>query len=191
MKSKSLTPKQKLFVSEFCRDKNAARSYAAAYPSVKKENTARSNGSRLLTNADIRAAIDSALEAQQRRLEISADRTLLETARIAFADIRKLVDESGALKDIADLDDDTAAAIAGVEERQAREGGRSVTVKRVRLWDKNAALEKLGKHFKLFSERMEVSGPDGGPVEVEQRVAVMAKILAEIEMTPHGLDRGR
>lgn len=33
------------------------------------------------------------------------------------------------------------------------------------LYDAQAALEKLGRHHKLFTDKSELSGPDGGPIE--------------------------
>lgn len=185
---KGLTANQRLFVDQYLIDRNATRSYLGAYPSVKTAETAGVNGNRLLRNAKIQAAIDSALGAQQKRLEISADRTLLETARIAFVDIRKLFDESGALKDTVDLDDDIAAAIASVKVRRVRGAdGEWRDVPEYKFWDKNAALDKLGRHFKLFTERTEITGADGGPISLEQKVAAMKEILDEIEGSPHGL----
>lgn len=185
---KDLTANQRLFVSEYLIDRNATRAYLAAYPTIKTSETAGVNGNRLLKNAKIQAAIDRAMMAQQKRLEISADRTLLEAARIAFADIRKLVDEDGNLKNIVDLDDDTTPAIASVKVRRVRNAdGQMVDAHEYRFWDKNAALDKLGKHFKLFIERKEVTGPDGGPISVEQKVVTMKAILDEIEGSPHGL----
>lgn len=48
-----MTKKQKIFADEYLIDLNATRAYRAAYPSVKKDETARANGSRMLTNANI------------------------------------------------------------------------------------------------------------------------------------------
>jgi phage terminase small subunit len=55
------------------------------------------------------------MEERQQRLDISVDRVLQELARIAFFDPRKLFNHDGSLKDITELDADTAAAIASVE----------------------------------------------------------------------------
>ena len=42
-------------------------------------------------------------------------RVLKELARIGFADIRKLFNEDGSLKRFQDMDDDSAAALSGVQ----------------------------------------------------------------------------
>lgn len=93
------------------------------------------------------------------KLDISAEKVLRELARLAFLDPRKLFAEDGSLKPINELDDDTAAAIAGVEyeklfehfgKGQAKHVG---TTTKVKLINKTAALEMLGKYLKLFQEQ--------------------------------------
>ena len=48
-----LTPKQQAFADYYIQTGNATESYKRAYPSCKKDDTARANASRLLTNANI------------------------------------------------------------------------------------------------------------------------------------------
>lgn len=60
-----MTEKQKIFADEYIICLNATRAYKKAYPNVKKDEVARANGSRLLTNANIKAYIDGQLEKLQ------------------------------------------------------------------------------------------------------------------------------
>ncbi|WP_294592394.1 terminase small subunit [uncultured Streptococcus sp.] len=60
-----MTEKQKIFADEYIICLNATRAYKKAYPNVKKDEVARSNGSRLLTNANVKAYIDEQLEKLQ------------------------------------------------------------------------------------------------------------------------------
>ena len=48
-----MTEKQKIFADEYLIDLNATRAYRVAYPSVKKEESAAVNGSKLLRNAKV------------------------------------------------------------------------------------------------------------------------------------------
>ena len=48
-----MTKKQKIFADEYLIDLNATRAYRAANPSMKKDETARANGNRMLTNANV------------------------------------------------------------------------------------------------------------------------------------------
>jgi phage terminase small subunit len=75
--------------------------------------------------------------------------------------------------DFSALSRDQAAAIHEllVETRtEERENGPpAVIVKtRFKLADKRGPLVDLGRHLGLFKDRVEHSGPDGGPIEVKQ-----------------------
>ena len=57
-----MTEKQKIFADEYLIDLNATRAYRVAYPTVKKDEAARANASRLLTNANVKKYISDQLE---------------------------------------------------------------------------------------------------------------------------------
>jgi len=81
------------------------------------------------------------------RLGITADRVLLEYARIAFADLRHIVEWSdGALviKSLDEISDADAAAISEIVP--GTDPGRS----RVKLYDKKAALDAIARHLGMF-----------------------------------------
>lgn len=56
-----LTEKQKLFAEEYLKDLNAARAYKEIYK-VKKDETAKSAGSRMLTNANLQIYIKGLID---------------------------------------------------------------------------------------------------------------------------------
>lgn len=56
-----MTEKQQKFADEYIIDCNATRAYKAAYPTVKNDHSARTAGSRLLTNVDIKNYIEEKL----------------------------------------------------------------------------------------------------------------------------------
>lgn len=155
-----LTEKQRVFVAEFMKDKNSTQAAIRAGYSPK---SAEVTGSRLLSNAKVRSAIDEQLEKQEKRLLLSADRILLELYRIGTADIRSAFNDDGTLKPIKEIPEDVARAISGIEVDELFDGygeERTITgvTKKIRFWEKNKALELLGKHLKLFVDRLEVSG---------------------------------
>lgn len=85
----------------------------------------------------------------------SAARVLLEASRLATFDPRKLFREDGSPKPINELDDDTAAALAGLDVVEEFEGSGEDRVfvgytKKYKVADKNSALEKLFKHHGLY-----------------------------------------
>jgi phage terminase small subunit len=75
-----------------------------------------------------------------------------QLARVCFSDVRKLCNPDGSLKKVNELDADTAAAVASFEVDEVEIGDKVVrrTIK-VKLWDKNAALEKAFRHLGLYN----------------------------------------
>lgn len=148
-----LTDNQQTFVDEYLIDKNGTRAYLAAYPAVKKKEAAEVNASKLLRNTKVKQVVEEGLAAQQKRLEIEADEVLREVARIAFFDIRKLFNDNGAIKAISELDDDAAAAVRSIDVIQPKDAETGV-VRKIILWDKMSALDKLCKHFGLTPQKI-------------------------------------
>ena len=153
-----LTPKQKLFIREYCRDLNATRAAIAAGYS---KNGARVQAHRLLANANISAEIATLTQKTCTKLEISAEKVLQELARLAFLDPRKFYNENGGLKRITELDDDTAACLAGMEVQEIggddEEKQPTVLCRKIKFADKGANLERLGRYLKLFTDKVEHS----------------------------------
>lgn len=171
-------PRHELFAQEVAKGTALERAYAMAgyRPDAK-------NAARLTKNDAIRTRIDEILTLAAKKAGISIERVLTELAKIGFSDIRKAVKWQGVrvteedqpdggdvlvIKNIVtnmvelipsdEIDDDTAAAIA--EVKQNTSGGVSI-----KLHDKRAALVDLGRHLGMFKDKVEVSGPNGGPIE--------------------------
>lgn len=147
--SRALTPKQARFVDEYLVDLNATR--AAARAGYSDPNIGR----QLITKNNVQEAISAKMAEREKRTEITQDRVLLEAARLALFDPRKLFNDDGSPKGITELDDDTAAALAGIEVVEQFEGSGKDRVfvgylKKYRIADKNSALEKLFRHHGLY-----------------------------------------
>lgn len=149
-----MTEKQKIFADEYLVDLNATRAYRAAYPAVKRDETAAQSGSRMLRNAKVAAYISKRMEDRQRRTEITQDRVLQELAAIAFTDATDIVSvkqNTVFVKNTADLTEVQKKAIAGI--KQSKDGAIEV-----KMNDKKAALELLGRHLGMWNDKLEVSG---------------------------------
>jgi phage terminase small subunit len=187
-----LTPKQEKFADEYLVDLNALRAYRAAYPNCKSDNAAGVEGHRLLKNPKIADYVRKRMQDRQDRTEITQDRVLKEYAKLGFFDPRKLFNGDGSPVPIQDLDDDTAAAIAGLDVLEVYEGtgaDRVFTgyIKKYKIANKIGALDSMAKHLGLFIDRQEVSGPDGGPIHMKiSRTASMTD--AELEAARRLLD---
>lgn len=162
MNETRLTPKQARFVEEYLVDLNAGK---AAERAGYSPRTARSAGARLLTNVDIQAAIS---EAQQRRSEITgitAERVLQELALLCFSDVRDFnVSTTGALSLREGANDAAWRSVASVKHKIRSLGDfQTERTIEIRLWDKNAALEKIAKHIQFYPpEKIEHSGEVAG-----------------------------
>jgi phage terminase small subunit len=162
--------RQRRFVEEYLARRNAAQAaIAAGY----KPSNAIKNGYRIRWYPEVAAAIAEHDRALTAKLEITAERVLLETSRLAFSDHRKLYRADGSLKALHELDDDTAAAVASVETviRVGRgpEGGSQLH--KVKLGDKQAALVLLGRHLQIFGEKPKTDDTAG----LAERIAAARK----------------
>ena len=150
--ARKLAPMQSVFVQEYLIDLNATQAAIRAGYSAK---TAEQQGYQLLQKPSVQAAIAERQKEREQRTAVTADRVLLEAARLALFDPRKLFNDDGSPKGITELDDDTAAAVAGIEVVEQFEGsGRDRVfvgyLKKYRIADKNSALEKLFRHHGLY-----------------------------------------
>ena len=135
---KKLTEKQKKFCDEYLIDLNATRAYKAVYKNCKKDKSARVNGSKLLTNTNIKNYINERLE------EISSQKT---------ADAKEVMEYLTSV-----MRGESQAEVVVVE---GMGDGYSKAVrinKKPDEKEKLKAAELLGKRFGLFKEKVEVDG---------------------------------
>jgi phage terminase small subunit len=128
---------------------------------------------RLLGDVRVSTQIAELTAELSQATRLTAERVLAEIGRLAFADARKLFRPDGTLKSPAEWDDDIAAAVASVEivESEGEDGASVTCTKRVKFWDKGAALEKAMRHLGLFErdnvqrgESLQISiNPVGSP----------------------------
>lgn len=158
-KTKDLTPKEQVFVREFLVDGNATR---AATTAGYSRATASVTGSKLLRKAKVATELANLRGKLLTKLEISAEKVLQGLAELAFFDPRKMFNADGSMKPITEMDDATVHALTGMDveklfkhfgKGQAEEVG---TITKVRLADRGLNLERLGRHFKLFTDKLEL-----------------------------------
>lgn len=154
----ALTAKQQLFVSEYLIDLNATK---AAIRAGYAEKAAQEQGSRLLSNVMVADAIAKAMKARSERTEITQDYVLnvikdtVERCRQAAPVLMR----DGKPAMVETPNGDTAPAYE---------------------FDPMAVLkgaELLGKHLKMFTDKVENTGSNGGPIQYEriERVIVDPK----------------
>ena len=142
-----LNPKQEFFAHEVAMGKTQIEAYALA-----GYTESASNACTLAARPDVQARIEEIKSIIAARAQITGQRVLAELARIGFADITetvKIIDGKVQVNDTASLSADIRAAIAEIS--QGRDGIK------VKLHDKRAALENLGKHLGLFKENIDLN----------------------------------
>jgi phage terminase small subunit len=157
----SLTPKQQRFVEEYLIDLNATQ---AATRAGYSKRTANEQGARLLANVSVRQHIEESKAKRSERTEITQDRVLQELARIAFFDIRKLYNEDGSMKKPTDLDDDTAAALVGIDIQETTIGGEDgglIITRKAKVIERTGALTLAMRHLGMLTDKLQHSGEIG------------------------------
>lgn len=128
-----MTEKQKLFADEYLIDLNATRAYRTVYKNIKSDDVARKNGSRLLTNADIKKYIDGRLEEIKSQKVAKAQEVMEYLTAVMRGET-----QSEVLRFIGD----------GYQEK---------CLKAPEEKERLRAAELLGKRYSLFSENIKLT----------------------------------
>lgn len=146
--------KQHAFVEAYLRHFNATR---AALEAGYSEKTAYSQGHRLLKNAEVRAAIESRLAAAA----MSADEVLTRLSNMARADLGDFLD-----MDITQLKRHPRSyLLKKVKRTIKRQGEIETETIELELHDPQAALVQLGRHHKLWVDRVQTDDWQSQAVE--------------------------
>lgn len=163
-----LTPKQKRFVTEYLIDLNATQ---AAIRAGYSKRTAGPAGARLLMNVIIAGAIQKAKDSRAGRTEVNADWVLKRLVDEAEADIADLYDEHNVLLPVREWPLIWRQGLAsGLDvDEQFSEGVKTGQLTKIKLSDRIKRIEMIGKHIgvQAFSERQELSGIGGVPLQIE------------------------
>lgn len=147
-----LTDKQQCFVDEYLIDLNATQAAIRAGYSAK---TADQQGSRMLANVKVKQAVAEKQAQRSKRTGVNQDRVVLELAKVAFAKMTDIVDSKGRIKEDASPDD--LACIESIKYKESdNEYGGSVE-REVKIASKLKALELLGKHLGMWSDKFNVT----------------------------------
>jgi phage terminase small subunit len=145
-KNRALPPKRERFCREYMIDLNATQAAIRAGYSVK---TAGSQGERLLNFVDVRDRVAELAKTIDAKAEVNAERILAELMTAAHFDPAEIVGKVGSVDEIARLPEHVRRAIAGwTWDRE----GRLI----LKFYDKQKALELLGKYKTLWTDRTEV-----------------------------------
>lgn len=119
--------------------------------------TAQEQSARLLSKVMIQAAISKAQAERSRRTGINQDRVIRELAKVAFLNPVDVIDmDDATIQGEANRDD--TACIASVKVKTIPTDDGPITEREVKTYDKLKALELLGKHLGMFTDKLKVEG---------------------------------
>ena len=153
-----LTAKQGRFVAEYLVDLNATQ---AAIRAGYSEKTAQEQGSRLLSNVMVASAVQKGMDARAERVEVTQDyvlRTIIDTIE-RCKQVRPVLQRDGRPVMVETPTGEIAAAFT---------------------FDAGSVLkgsELLGKHLKLFTDKVEHSGSIGRDLTDEELDAKIAAAM--------------
>lgn len=132
---------------------NGGNGLRAAISAGFSPNSAGVTACNLLKHPKVLVELNARREELAEKIGLTTERTLREVARIAYSDPRKFYNKDGSLKSILELDDDCAATIASVEWDEVKADGAVIGLTRkLKQWDKNAALEKAMKFHGAYQK---------------------------------------
>lgn len=144
-----LTPSQKRFILELLVDLDVkGASLRAGFKSAKY-------GYDLLQLPAAQRFLALKREELEAKTNITIERVLMEYARIAFFNPKHLYNECNQLRNIQDLPDEVAAAIAEIQIDTRQEIPELTKFKAI---DKKGALDSLARHLGMFDGK---TGADG------------------------------
>ena len=159
-----LTPKQDVFCQEYLKDLNGAQ---AAIRAGYSENSARQIATENLSKPVIQDRVQALMDERSERTRLDADYVLSSLHVVAERCLQRAPVMVRRGKEFVQLQDEEGRHVWRFDSNGA-----------------NRALELLGKNLKLFTEKHEHTGKDGGPIESvvrtdEERSARIAELLAK------------
>lgn len=159
-----LTKNQKIFCDEYLIDLNATRAYKVAYKNVTKDETAAASSSRLLRNVKVKTYVDKKMKEREKRTEVTQDKVLKELAKIGFANITDYINiietegynESGELQKYNDIKLEITKELDEAKQSAISEIKRGKNGVELKLNDKVKALELIGKHLGMFTDKIDL-----------------------------------
>lgn len=159
-KPATLTPKQEAFCQEYLKDLNATQ---AAIRAGYSEDSARSIASEHLTKPNIQARLQQLMDERSERVKLDADYVLSNLMEITERCMQRAPVMVRRGKVMVQLQDEECRDVWRFDSNGA-----------------NKALELLGKHLKLFTEKHEHTGKDGAPIQFNDHEAA-AKLAAILD----------
>lgn len=151
--SKEFTTARRMLFAEAYIANGGKAGEAAIEIGVGKGNAA-SWASHALKHPEVVERINASRERQAKKFRLESESVLSQLASIVYFDPREMVDDAGNLLPIKQWPDQVAAAVASfeVDELLDDEGVVKSRVRKIKILDKNSAIEKSMRHLGQFAE---------------------------------------
>jgi phage terminase small subunit len=174
---------------DFCEHylANGQRGVDAAISAGYSAKTARSQAHKLLRKKAVKEYISAKKQELLGKLNITQEMIIEEMAKIAFANVTDYLDwnsEELIIKPSYEIPAHKRAAIAEISRTYTK--GQSVIS--FKLHPKLAALIQLGKHLGIFQDKVQVTGKDDQPINVNLSIDEKRARVAEL-LNRTGADR--
>lgn len=167
-----MLPKEQLFVSEYLKDFNGTQAairagYSAASAAVIAHE--------LLRKPKICSLLYECVKDKIRRNEMIVDRIVHELAAIAYSSPQRFMDNDGEYLPWCEVDDSLKAAVQDYKIQRLKQEDGTYKEKYVyKFMDRTKALEMLGRHAAMFTDKNETNHGVTGD---------FARLMAEINGT--------
>lgn len=148
--------KHALFVGAYLETGNAAEAARRAGYSD-KGGAAAQRGRELLARPEIAEIVNRARDLRCEAEIARGKEVLRELTRVGFSDLSDCADERGQLLPLKQIPEAARRALSKFKVKERPDGSTEVEIA---LWDKNAALDKLGKFHRLWEEKQEGQGQE-------------------------------
>lgn len=150
MSIEKLTAKQEKFVRIWFETGNKSEAYRRAYDceSMNAE-TINKRASELSKNGEVTGRFNELQDRSAKASDITHDRITRELVRVAFFDPVNLFNDSGVIRSIHEIDVDSRAAIASIEQTTIS-AEKEVIKTTVKIHDKFKYLEALSRRVKYY-----------------------------------------
>lgn len=118
---------------------------------------------------EIKQAVEEKLTEFEDKADVSHLRVLAQDRDLAFADVRDLFQEDGAVIPPHELPENVAKCVKKITQTTTHtKQGDEITTFAYEFWDKHKALDRLFRYLKMGPDtvqRQEHTGKNGGPVQ--------------------------
>jgi len=151
-----LTAKQEMFCREYLIDLNATQ---AAIRAGYSKNTAQRMGSENLSKPVISERVKKLMSERSDRVEINADYVLNRLVAIDKMDVKDILNDEMGIKPISEWPEVWRISISGTDVTELKNENEVIgLIKKIKFPDKLKNLELLGRHFKMFTDKVELDG---------------------------------